>query len=151
MAKAKIFKVDLDLDKNQILNVKVHPVTSATRVTIGNTLTTSDVGITVYDTDQNRFYVWSGTAWLATGADITTDYNSTITGARDGINRVFTTSNSFKSGTAKVFLNGIRLTPGTLGDYEETGANQITFKYGINSIDTLIIDYIINYPISLSI
>jgi hypothetical protein len=151
MAKPRIFKVDLDLDKNQLLNVKVHPLTSATRISLGLTLTTADVGITVYDTDQNRFYVWSGTAWLATGADITTDYNSTVTGSRDGLNRVFTTSNNFKAGSTKVFLNGLRLTPGTLADYEETGANQITFKYGINSIDTIIIDYIIDYPISLSI
>lgn len=71
-----------------------------------------------------------------------TDYDSAITGARNGANTLFTLSTNFVSGTTKVFVNGIRYSLGALNDYIETGTNQITFTNPPDSGDILVVDYL---------
>jgi hypothetical protein len=71
-----------------------------------------------------------------------TDYDSTVTGLRNSVNKVFTTSFNFVSTSTKVYVNGLRYTPGLSYDYQETGANQITFTNAPDSGDLLIIEYI---------
>ena len=66
-------------------------------------------------------------------------YNETPSGIENGINKVFTTSLPFESGTTRLYLNGIRLKLGA--DYTETGANQITYVEAPYSSDNIIIDY----------
>lgn len=62
-------------------------------------------------------------------------------GARDGVNRVFTTISPFITKSSVVHVNGQRMKLGSLNDYTETAANQITFNFDIATTDQLIIDY----------
>jgi hypothetical protein len=61
--KSKAFYYDIDLKNNQITNVRLHPLTTAERTTLGSTLGTSQKGMTVYDTTLQNLYVWNGTQW----------------------------------------------------------------------------------------
>lgn len=56
--------VSLDLTKNQIKNFAAHNVTTAQRTTLGGTLTASNKGIIVTDTDEPNVYYWNGSAWV---------------------------------------------------------------------------------------
>ena len=82
----------------------------------------------------------AGTDYLLPNS-LYTDYDSTVSGLRNSINKVFTTSFSFVSGSTKVYVNGLRYTPGASYDYQETGSNQITFTNAPDSGDLLIIEY----------
>ena len=57
------------------------------------------------------------------------------TGTIDGVNKVFTTSQPFISGTLLVFLNGIALTPGASDDYVELTTT--TFEFSASLIPTI--------------
>lgn len=52
-------------------------------------------------------------------------YQQALSGTLNGVNTIFTTPNSFISGTEEVFIGGVAQRSGT--DYTVTGANQITF------------------------
>lgn len=83
----------------------------------------------------------AGTDYLV-AATLYSDYDSTITGLRNSSNKVFTTSFNFVSGSTRVFVNGLRYSLGASYDYQETGANQITFANAPDNGDLLIIDYL---------
>lgn len=70
------------------------------------------------------------------------DYDENITGSRNSINKVFTLSANYVAGTTRVFINGIRLTPGASYDYTESAANQITFTNAPDAGDLIVVDYI---------
>jgi hypothetical protein len=61
--KSKAFYYDIDLKNNQITNVKLHPLTTAERTTLGSTLGTTNKGLTVYDTTIQTLFIWDGTQW----------------------------------------------------------------------------------------
>lgn len=63
MAVQKIY-IDYDFNQNQILNARQHPLTTAQRISLGNTLTETAESILVFDIEQNLLYVWTGSAWL---------------------------------------------------------------------------------------
>jgi len=66
---AKEFYHDIDLVKvSQLLNFRVHNITTTDRGTLGGTLSGSHTGLTVYDTDLDALYVWDGSAWDAIGS-----------------------------------------------------------------------------------
>jgi len=75
------------------------------------------------------------------GAQFVIDYDPNITGTKNGVNLLFTTSATFIVTTTRVFLNGQRLTRGATYDYVETGTNQITFAAAPLPTDQLIIEY----------
>jgi hypothetical protein len=54
MALQKIY-VDYDFNKNQILNAKLHPVSTTERTTLASTLNSTDKGLIVYDKDVTIF------------------------------------------------------------------------------------------------
>jgi hypothetical protein len=89
---------------------------------------------------------YSGGILTATGtltsASFQTDYDDTVTGLRNSVNTVYTTSQNFVSGSTRVFVNGVRQSRGGSYDYTETAANQITFNYAPDSGDLIVIDYI---------
>lgn len=53
----------LDLKKNELVNYKKHPVTTAARTALAATLTAADAGLGVYDTDEKTPYDWDGTTF----------------------------------------------------------------------------------------
>jgi len=57
MAK-RTFLVDIDLNKNQLINAKIHNLSTAP------TLSASDIGYVYYDTATKHTYVWDGSGWL---------------------------------------------------------------------------------------
>lgn len=69
------------------------------------------------------------------------DYDYNIIGIKDGVNTNFNTSQDFKTGTTRVYLNGQRLTPGAEYDYVEASTNQISLFYSPMPSDRLIIEY----------
>lgn len=56
---------DIDLQTNRLLNARIHPVTTAQRLTLASSYNSGDEGVLVFDTDLNVFFVWDGNAWLA--------------------------------------------------------------------------------------
>jgi hypothetical protein len=66
-----------------------------------------------------------------------------LAGIIDGVNKIFTTTKNFRSGSAKVFINGIKQRPGE--SFTETANNEITFSEAPSIIgfpDYLIINFI---------
>ena len=90
------------------------------------------------------------TATLNVAAQIAenTVYREEATGTQNGVNRVFTTSTDFVSGSELVFHNGLLQRDGGDQDYEVSGDNEITFtssKFAltaINSHDHLLISFV---------
>jgi hypothetical protein len=62
MAVQKIY-VDYDFNKNQILNAKLQPVTTAQRNALASGYNSSDAGVVVYDTTLHLLYAWDGNQW----------------------------------------------------------------------------------------
>jgi len=60
----KLYLHDIDLDNNQLLNARMHPLSTAERVALGQTLTESSAGRLVYDKDIKQVYVWDGEKWI---------------------------------------------------------------------------------------
>jgi len=75
------------------------------------------------------------------GSSYKTDYTYNVLGVKNNVNMVFNTTSNFTAGTTKVYLNGVRLTPGVGYDYQETGVNQITFAFAPHPTDQITIDY----------
>jgi len=69
------------------------------------------------------------------------------TGTIDGVNRVFTTSQAFVSGTLLVFLNGLALTAGASDDYVELTSTTFEFSASLipttesGSVDKILVQY----------
>ena len=74
------------------------------------------------------------------------DYDYHIQGDRDGLNELFTTRFEFIPDSTKVYLNGVRLTPGAMFDYEEVGPNIVRIYNVPQEDDLLIIDYKTTIP-----
>lgn len=55
------FYVDIQANRQALLNAKLYPLSTAARTALS--LTAGDAGLVVYDTSLLRLYVWSGTAW----------------------------------------------------------------------------------------
>lgn len=62
----------------------------------------------------------------------------TLTGLRNGVNKVFTTAFNFIAGSTAVYLNGLRES-----HYVESASNAITFDDAPLSADSLTIDYLV--------
>lgn len=118
-------------------------------ITVDGTATLNNVTNAATDTD--KFLVSdSGVVKYRTGAQLMadimdrmqTDYDFNISGIKDSSNKVYTLASSFISGSTRVYINGIRLTPGASYDYVETGTNQVTFTNAPDSGDLITVDYI---------
>lgn len=75
---------------------------------------------------------------------VVSDYNDHLIGARDGLNKNFVTRFPFIADSARVYLNGQRLSRGVTYDFIETGNTTITFIDAPYPTDNIIIDYNIN-------
>lgn len=65
---AKEFYHDIDLVKvSQLLNFRVHNITTTDRGTLAGTLSGSHKGLSVFDTDLNAIYIWNGSAFQSVG------------------------------------------------------------------------------------
>lgn len=71
-----------------------------------------------------------------------TDYDGQITGDRDGVNANFTLSFNCVDTSLKVYLNGLRVTPGAGYDYTLTAANTIRFNYPPDRDSILLAEYL---------
>lgn len=55
---------------SELKNARIHNVTNATRGTLGGTLGGTNVGLMVFDTDDDSPYFWDGSDWASVGASI---------------------------------------------------------------------------------
>jgi predicted heme/steroid binding protein len=90
MPQLKEFYHDVDLKANQLFNSRVHNITTASRTTLGASLSTSSKGYMVYDTDLSSPYFWDGTQWKAAGGGGGTwgSITGTITAQTDLVNYI---------------------------------------------------------------
>jgi hypothetical protein len=118
-------------------------------ITVDGTATLNNLANASTDTD--KFLVSdSGVIKYRTGAQLMSDlmdrmqsdYDFNIGGTKNSVNKTFVLSANFMSGTTKVYINGIRLTPGAEYDYVEAGTNQITFTNAPDPGDLIVVDYI---------
>lgn len=58
---------DINLIKNQLINAKLHPVSTVERTALASTLNSNDQGLIVYDKDITVFYVWDGNEFRPIG------------------------------------------------------------------------------------
>jgi hypothetical protein len=102
-------------------------------------------------TDTDKFVVIDGgVVKHRTGAQLLSDiqsqfqsdYDFNIAGNRDSLNKTFTLSALYVPGTTRVFVNGIRYTPGANYDYTEANGNQIIFAIAPDLGDLITVDYI---------
>jgi hypothetical protein len=79
---------DVDLVANQLLNSRLHNVTTAQRTALGATLGISDIGYQVYDTTLLTPYFWTGSTWNSGIAPSLTwgSISGTLTAQTDLIN-----------------------------------------------------------------
>lgn len=64
----KLFNHDIDLQKaSELLNFKIHNITTSTRTTLAGTLSTTHKGLSVWDTDLSALYIWNGSAFVVQG------------------------------------------------------------------------------------
>lgn len=99
---------------------------------------------TVSAANWDTAYSWGNHAlagYLTSGSFVS-DYDSDISGLRNSSNKVYTLTNPYRSGTTKVYVNGVRYSPGADNDYTESAANQITFTNAPDSGDLILVDYI---------
>lgn len=72
-------------------------------------------------------------------------YDSEISGLRDGINKTFTVDDAYRTGTLKVYFNGILLSKGNNADFIEvnagTSGNGAVINRVITSKDKLIFEF----------
>ncbi len=67
--------------------------------------------------------------------------NEILTSQIDGLTDSFTTSFNYVAGTLKIYVGGIRQSPGISLDYTETGANSFQLNYTPISGEVMIVDY----------
>lgn len=100
----KEFYHNLDLVKvSQIINTRLHNVTTTQRNSLAATLNGTNEGLIVYDTDEDQIYVWNGTTFLPTKVQGAMTYRGTVTS-------LTTAPAGFDVGSTYVFTG----TPGTL-------------------------------------
>jgi hypothetical protein len=101
--------------------------------------------------DTDKFLVVdSGVVKYRTGVQLMSDvqallqsdYDFNISGIKDSVNKTFVLSANFMMGTTKVYINGLRLTPGAGYDYVEASTNQIIFTNAPDLGDLIVVDYI---------
>lgn len=82
---SKSFYYDIDLEKNQLKNAKLQPVTTAERTALSSSYNTADKGIVVFDTTLVSLFVWNGNEWKRVSisdtdyAHFTEAYNKILT------------------------------------------------------------------------
>lgn len=86
--------------------------------------------------------VWSDISGSIISSSFQIDYDSAVIGTRNSVNKIFTVSSNFVTGSTRVFVNGLRYSNGITYDYTETAANQITFTNAPDNGDLIIIEYI---------
>jgi hypothetical protein len=74
---------NIDLTANQLLNSRLHNISTTDRVALGTTLSSISKGYMVYDTDLFSPYFWDGTAWKSAGGGTWGSITGTLTAQTD--------------------------------------------------------------------
>jgi hypothetical protein len=59
---------NIDLLANELLNSRLHNITTAARIILGNSLTSQSKGYQVYDTNLSSPFYWNGSSWSASSS-----------------------------------------------------------------------------------
>jgi hypothetical protein len=142
--KSKAFYYDIDLKNNQIVNAKLHPLTTAERTTLGQTLTSLDKGMTVYDTQIKTLFTWDGGAWSYISLSPTQVQE--IEDAYNKIIRSLTVTGNTTSKTITLTAQDNSTVVGSFNDsyvhVQTNPATQWTVDHGLNKYPAVhIVDY----------
>jgi hypothetical protein len=124
---------DISLNKNQLLFSRLHNVTTAQRIAIGATLTSSDKGFIVYDTDLSSSYEWDGTVWVISTASVTS-VGLSMPPAFTVLGSPVTTSGVIQvdgAGSASQYIRG----DGELSNFPSTGGGSVASYYLNGSVN----------------
>ena len=133
MAKKALYH-DIDLKKNKIENVKLHPVTTTERNTMTSSLNSNDIGLTVYDITEKLLYGWDGNQWVA--ISLNSENTTKLNEAYDGIIEEITTTNTPVSRTITLVTNNNQLISVTFNESyihdQVIPANQWIVNHNLN-------------------
>lgn len=62
-----VYYHDIDLATGQLLNARLHPVTTIERTALASSYNSADEGVVVYDSTLDTFFAWNGNAWIQIG------------------------------------------------------------------------------------
>lgn len=62
-----VYYHDIDLATGQLLNARLHPVTTIERTALTSSYNSADEGVVVYDSTLDTFFAWNGNTWLQVG------------------------------------------------------------------------------------
>jgi len=119
---------DISINKNQLLNSRLHNLSTSQRIILGTTLTINDKGFQVYDTNYLAPYWWDGHVWLTSGGIVEWGSISGNLFAQDDL-IIYLQDNYYSASNPNKYISGL-----------STTTNKIT-KWGY--ADTLITDSII--------
>lgn len=71
--------------------------------------------------------------------------NEQPTGLVDGANTGFATAFKFENSTLKVYLNGLKLSPGIGNDYTVSDNQNFVMNYPPETGDVIVVDYLRQY------
>jgi len=119
---------DISINKNQLLNSRLHNLSTSQRIILGTTLTINDKGFQVYDTNYLAPYWWDGHVWLTSGGIVEWGSISGNLFSQDDL-IIYLQDNYYSASNPNKYISGL-----------STTTNKIT-KWGY--ADTLITDSII--------
>ena len=109
---AKEYYHSINLLANELLNGRLHNISSSSRIALGLTLTSASKGYMVYDTDVKIPYFWDGTSWLSAGGGGSAVWGSiigTIVSQTDLI--AYLSTNYYPVSNPSSYLTASALTP----------------------------------------
>jgi hypothetical protein len=128
----------IDLLTNQLLNSRLHNISTADRISLGLTLTSNSKGYMVYDTTLNKPYFWDGTQWAVAGGGQSLQQVTDI----GAITNNSITINSNTLGLSNLYLNSI----------PNTAALSVTMKDGLSrGIEIINYDSSNTFPFTYSL
>lgn len=130
----KALYYDIDLKKNEIKNVRLHPMTTTERNTMTSSLNSNDIGLTVYDTTQKLLYGWDGNQWVSISLDAIS--SSKLNEAYNGLIEDINVTNTETTRTITLVANNGELISATFNEsyiHEQTiPANQWIVNHNLN-------------------
>lgn len=102
----------------------------------------ADAAVTVASRDVATIEVVGPGATLPSIVDVVGRFNVLLSGAKDGVNKRYTTPDPFIASTFRLYVNGLRKTPGLAYDFVVIGPSTIDLAWAPKNGDQIMADYL---------